>query len=182
MSIVLQRFIIILTDHLVQCEAEGRDYNTPWYKWVIERLHQVFLMVCLIIDLWTRFIHWVWQKPLHPEWYIISVNTLLLSASWTSLQIHQYLGKSSLHKWHWHSYPWSVPAVLCFKIIVWASSRPSGQDWEIKVKIQTRCLRTVFLFYKFLVLSPHLLSWPNGCDPEKNHYISKNSTHKWVAG
>ncbi|KAK2178619.1 hypothetical protein NP493_537g00021 [Ridgeia piscesae] len=42
--IIFQRFIIILTDHLAKCEADGRDYNTPWYKWVVERLQQVFLM------------------------------------------------------------------------------------------------------------------------------------------
>ena len=36
---------MILTDHLARCESEGRDYNTSWYKWVIERLQQVFLMV-----------------------------------------------------------------------------------------------------------------------------------------
>lgn len=42
--IIFQRFIIILTEHLARCESEGRDYNTPWYKWVIERLQHVFLM------------------------------------------------------------------------------------------------------------------------------------------
>ena len=43
----LQRFIIILTDHLAKCEAEEKDYSTPWYKWVIERLQQVFLLVSI---------------------------------------------------------------------------------------------------------------------------------------
>ncbi|XP_013421265.1 nuclear cap-binding protein subunit 1-like [Lingula anatina] len=42
--IIFQRFIMILTEHLARCEAEGRDYNTPWYKWVIERLQQIFLL------------------------------------------------------------------------------------------------------------------------------------------
>ena len=41
----LQRFIIILTDHLAKCEGEGIDYQTPWYKWIIERLQEVFLLV-----------------------------------------------------------------------------------------------------------------------------------------
>lgn len=40
-----QRFIIILTEHLARCEAEGKDVSTPWFKWVIERLQQTFLMV-----------------------------------------------------------------------------------------------------------------------------------------
>ncbi len=42
--VIFQRFIIILTNHLASCETEDRDYNTPWYKWVIERLQQVFLL------------------------------------------------------------------------------------------------------------------------------------------
>ncbi|KAK2168200.1 hypothetical protein LSH36_19g01045 [Paralvinella palmiformis] len=42
--IIFQRFIIILTDHLAKCESDDSDYNTHWYKWVIERLQQVFLL------------------------------------------------------------------------------------------------------------------------------------------
>lgn len=42
--IIFQRFIIILTDHLAKCEGEGIDYQTPWYKWIIERLQEVFLL------------------------------------------------------------------------------------------------------------------------------------------
>merc|ERR1712168_931477 len=42
--IIFQRFIIILTDHLARCESEGKEINTPWYKWVIERLQEVFLL------------------------------------------------------------------------------------------------------------------------------------------
>lgn len=42
-----QRFIMILTDHLAKCEGNSIDYNTPWYKWVIERLQQIFLLVCI---------------------------------------------------------------------------------------------------------------------------------------
>lgn len=42
--IIFQRFIMILGEHLTQCEAEGRDYNTPRYKWILERLQQVFLL------------------------------------------------------------------------------------------------------------------------------------------
>ncbi|CAH1796073.1 unnamed protein product [Owenia fusiformis] len=41
--IIFQRFIMILTNHHASCEAIGKDFNTPWYKWVIERLRQVFL-------------------------------------------------------------------------------------------------------------------------------------------
>lgn len=38
---------MILTDHLAKCEGNGIDYNTPWYKWVIERLQQIFLLVSI---------------------------------------------------------------------------------------------------------------------------------------
>lgn len=41
--IIFQRFIMILSEHLSLCEREGRDYNTPRYKWILERLQQVFL-------------------------------------------------------------------------------------------------------------------------------------------
>ena len=40
-----QRFIMVLTEHLAKCESEGIDYNTAWYKWVIERLQHIFLQV-----------------------------------------------------------------------------------------------------------------------------------------
>ena len=43
--IVFQRFIMILSEHLVRCDTEGRDYDTFWYKWTIGRLQQVFLTV-----------------------------------------------------------------------------------------------------------------------------------------
>jgi nuclear cap-binding protein subunit 1 len=42
--VIFQRFIMILTEHLTQSESTQRDYNTPWYKWIIERLQQVFLL------------------------------------------------------------------------------------------------------------------------------------------
>lgn len=43
--IIFQRFIMILSEHLVRCDTDGRDYNTHWYKWTIGRLQQVFLAV-----------------------------------------------------------------------------------------------------------------------------------------
>lgn len=42
----LQRFIMLLTEHLVRCETGGIDVFTPWYKSCIERLQQIFLQVC----------------------------------------------------------------------------------------------------------------------------------------
>lgn len=43
-----QRFIMLLTEHLVRCETSSIDINTPWYKNCIERLQQIFLMVTLM--------------------------------------------------------------------------------------------------------------------------------------
>uniref|UniRef100_A0A182Q9S1 MIF4G-like type 2 domain-containing protein n=1 Tax=Anopheles farauti TaxID=69004 RepID=A0A182Q9S1_9DIPT len=42
--IIFQRFIMILSEHLVKCDTDGRDYDTDWYRWTIGRLQQVFMM------------------------------------------------------------------------------------------------------------------------------------------
>ncbi|XP_020493144.1 nuclear cap-binding protein subunit 1 [Labrus bergylta] len=42
--VIFQRFIMLLTEHLVRCETGSVDVSTPWYKNCIERLQQVFLM------------------------------------------------------------------------------------------------------------------------------------------
>ncbi|GAB0210369.1 hypothetical protein GRJ2_003502700 [Grus japonensis] len=41
--VIFQRFIMLLTEHLVRCETGGIDVFTPWYKSCIERLQQIFL-------------------------------------------------------------------------------------------------------------------------------------------
>ncbi|RXM97883.1 Nuclear cap-binding protein subunit 1 [Acipenser ruthenus] len=48
--VIFQRFIMMLTEHLVRCETGGVDFNTPWYKNCIERLQQIFLMHHLTIQ------------------------------------------------------------------------------------------------------------------------------------
>lgn len=48
--IVFQRFIMILSEHLVRCDTDGRDFDTDWYRWTIGRLQQVFLMVVAECD------------------------------------------------------------------------------------------------------------------------------------
>lgn len=62
--IVFQRFIMILSEHLVRCDTDGLDYDTDWYRWTIGRLQQVFLLVriCPSFELWfsnqnSKFIH-----------------------------------------------------------------------------------------------------------------------------
>ena len=54
----MQRFIHVLSDHLSQCEAKRCDYNTPWYKWIIERLQQFFLLVSSTTSV-TMLSQWV---------------------------------------------------------------------------------------------------------------------------
>jgi nuclear cap-binding protein subunit 1 len=51
--IIFQRFIMILSEHLVKCDTDGRDYNTDWYRWTIGRLQQVFLTVRKLIFLYN---------------------------------------------------------------------------------------------------------------------------------
>ncbi|XP_059486308.1 nuclear cap-binding protein subunit 1 isoform X2 [Neocloeon triangulifer] len=41
--IIFQRFIMILSEHLVRCDTDNRDFDTFWYRWTIGRLQQVFL-------------------------------------------------------------------------------------------------------------------------------------------
>ncbi|XP_053321765.1 nuclear cap-binding protein subunit 1 [Spea bombifrons] len=48
--VIFQRFIMILTEHLVRCETGGIDVNTPWYKNCIQRLQQIFLQHHQIIN------------------------------------------------------------------------------------------------------------------------------------
>lgn len=48
--VIFQRFIMLLTEHLVRCETSAVDINTSWYKNCIERLQQIFLMHHVIIQ------------------------------------------------------------------------------------------------------------------------------------
>jgi hypothetical protein len=43
--IVFQRFIMILSEHLVRCDTDARDPDTHWYRSTVGRLRQVFLAV-----------------------------------------------------------------------------------------------------------------------------------------
>ncbi|XP_062857290.1 nuclear cap-binding protein subunit 1 isoform X3 [Trichomycterus rosablanca] len=48
--VIFQRFIMMLTEHLVRCETSSMDINTYWYKNCVERLQQIFLMHHVIIQ------------------------------------------------------------------------------------------------------------------------------------
>merc|ERR1711911_131067 len=41
--IIFQRFIMILSEHVVRCDTDGKDFNTFWYQWTVGRLQQVFM-------------------------------------------------------------------------------------------------------------------------------------------
>lgn len=48
--IIFQRFIMILSEHLVRCDTDNVDFKTPWYTWTVGRLQQIFMMVRLKIS------------------------------------------------------------------------------------------------------------------------------------
>lgn len=41
--IIFQRFIMILSEHLVHCDTEGHDFRTHWWHWTFGRVQQVFM-------------------------------------------------------------------------------------------------------------------------------------------
>jgi len=42
--IIFQRFIMILSEHLVRCDTDAVDFKSPWYLWTVGRLHQIFMI------------------------------------------------------------------------------------------------------------------------------------------
>jgi len=42
--IIFQRFIMILSEHLVRCDTDAVDFKTPWFQWTVGRLHQIFMV------------------------------------------------------------------------------------------------------------------------------------------
>uniref|UniRef100_A0A069DZJ7 Nuclear cap-binding protein subunit 1 n=1 Tax=Panstrongylus megistus TaxID=65343 RepID=A0A069DZJ7_9HEMI len=41
--IIFQRFIMILSEHLVRCDTDNKEFDNYWYRWTIGRLQHVFL-------------------------------------------------------------------------------------------------------------------------------------------
>ena len=79
--IIFQRFIMILSEHLVKCDTDGRDYNTDWYRWTIGRLQQVFLVVSFSSNL--KFCK-----------ILIEIS---FTASRTSAKVFEHFGESAVH-------------------------------------------------------------------------------------
>lgn len=82
--IIFQRFIMILSEHLVKCDTDGRDFNTDWYRWTIGRLQQVFLVVSLLEIHLTSILY-------------IEILSVFIAASRTSAKVFEYFGKSALY-------------------------------------------------------------------------------------
>lgn len=107
---LFQRFIMLLTEHLVRCETSGVDINTTWYKNCIERLQQIFLMVVLIhlfADLYCVFSGHITAL----------INCLQSSLSPTAScdhpAVYGHPGEPAVHRWARPSHPGCLPAVLC---------------------------------------------------------------------
>lgn len=87
--IVFQRFIMILSEHLVRCDTDGQDFDTDWYRWTIGRLQQVFLLVCSIEyvisgncqeKISMRFFPFFFQHHEQVQKYSSTLETLLFSS------------------------------------------------------------------------------------------------------
>ena len=47
--LLFQRFIMILTEHIVRSEQHQLEVDTQWFKYTTERLREVFIMVKKLI-------------------------------------------------------------------------------------------------------------------------------------
>lgn len=43
--IIFQHFIMVLSEHIRNCEEQGKSFKTHWFKWMIGRLQQMFFEV-----------------------------------------------------------------------------------------------------------------------------------------
>lgn len=100
--IIFQRFIMILSEHLVKCDTDGRDYNTDWYRWTIGRLQQVFLVVSRIFEITESC------------FFKITISS---PAPRTSPEIFKHFGKSSLHS-SWFTHLGRFPAVRRSQVLI----------------------------------------------------------------
>ncbi|KAG8004283.1 Nuclear cap-binding protein subunit 1, partial [Nibea albiflora] len=85
--VIFQRFIMLLTEHLVRCETGSVDISTPWYKNCIERLQQIFLMVNIHTHTHT---HARRLQQYRSDACILTVTSLLAPQHHVTIQ--QYMG------------------------------------------------------------------------------------------
>lgn len=98
--IVFQRFIMILSEHLLRSDTDGRDPDTDWYRWTIGRLQQVFLMV----GIWVY--HHTLAYPANHDFLPI-----FPTASRTGAEVQQHTGNAALHIRSGHTHFRGLPAV-----------------------------------------------------------------------
>ncbi|XP_057300654.1 nuclear cap-binding protein subunit 1-B-like [Hydractinia symbiolongicarpus] len=48
--IVFQRFTMIITEHIAECNREGRRIANSWYRYTLQRLQEIFLLYHVEID------------------------------------------------------------------------------------------------------------------------------------
>lgn len=77
--IVFQRFIMILSEHLVRSDTDCKDYDTDWYRWTIGRLQQVFLMVSFIVNFCLVYNIFHSQHHEQVQKYSSTLETLLFT-------------------------------------------------------------------------------------------------------
>ncbi len=63
---LFQRFIMILTEHIVSCENRGAPFHTPWFNYSIQRLQQIFIVVSPLS--WNKY---MWCEKILTE-HIVS--------------------------------------------------------------------------------------------------------------
>ncbi|KAJ1360240.1 Nuclear cap-binding protein subunit 1 [Parelaphostrongylus tenuis] len=51
---VLHKFTVLLTEHIVLCETEGKDFRTPYFSWIKGRFKQIFLMHGAVLHEFTE--------------------------------------------------------------------------------------------------------------------------------
>lgn len=104
--IVFQRFIMILSEHLLRCDTDGQDYDNDWYRWTIGRLQQVFLVVRNQIPRMNSLI--IQRKEFCLIYHFLSLYSITnrcrsIAAHWkhfcllqSSIRIHLMCSNSSL--------------------------------------------------------------------------------------
>lgn len=47
--VICQRMILVLTDHLSNCDQEGVDYETTWFLSTLDNFRQLLVKVCVTL-------------------------------------------------------------------------------------------------------------------------------------
>ncbi|CAB0007537.1 unnamed protein product [Nesidiocoris tenuis] len=97
---------MILSEHLVRCDTDNKEFDNYWYRWTIGRLQQVFLTVSIGIS----------QQKLNRNYlFRLSYCTCILfvAAPRTSAKVQRHLGNAAVHPRFGSAYFRRVPPVRC---------------------------------------------------------------------